>query len=419
MKISIKREHDPYVKQDNNIIFAMCVLMFVPSINNFLNTILQKYLVINIVVLTPIAYIFMAFCSVFFLYRYAFKIRNFLVVFVFFVLGVVISYILYPEIRTVIYASPIDLVYSPVNKLIFFCLPAMGGMMFLTNYHNLFEKMQRWGEITLVIGVCSYLLVFFVAGQSLQYMVFSYFMLLPICVCFEHANIKKSKIDFALAIIGSECILMCGARGACVSLVLYFIARGISNFSRMVTLRSFTKFLFLIILGIMLTIFHTELLKLVSDLFDELGVNSRVIQKLISDEIFDDNSRNVISNSIWQGLRNNPLGYGVFGDRYVIGISGYGSYTYAHNIVTELLCSFGYFGGGIALVVLFAIVGRKAFLSKEANAKYLIITLLPYGLFQLFFSSSYLENLVFWAILGLCLNVSSGHNHKNTDIGMH
>ena len=405
-------------KQDRNISFALCAMFFLPAINNFLNSILQKCFQINSFLLTPVTYILMAILGILFCYRYSFKLKTFFFTFIFFFFGVVLSLLLYTPIRTIIYSSPIDLVYSPVNKLFYFCFPAMGGMMILSDYDILFNKMKIWSEITISLGILCYILVFFVSGQNLQYMVFSYFMLLPICVCFAHARFNKNKIDLILGIIGSFCILMCGARGACVSLLLYFVLQEVSVFSRKVDIRVFIRFLAFIILGLIIILFYTEILKSFVFLFDKLGVNSRFIQKLLTDKFFEDSARTQISSAIWTGLKNNPLGYGIFGDRYVIGTYNYGNYTYAHNIITEFLCDFGYVGGAILLIVLFALILKSIIFSKSIQERFLIITLLPYGLFQLLFSSSYLENLVFFAILGMCYIKHNLHNQHADKDGM-
>ena len=390
-------------RESREIIFALCCLIFIPSLNNFLNSFLQIGLSLKIEILTPIAYIFMAFISVFVLYKYIFRRRIFVFSFLALLIGTIISYCVYPEIRSVIYSSPVDLVYSPINKLFFFCFPAFIGATCLTDHDRLFRSMRSWGRLSVVLGVITYIFVFFVFGKNLQYMVFSYFMLLPICVCYEHAGVNGSKLDLLIAITGSVSIVLCGARGAVVSLILYFIARiiltgfGRWNKTKVLALLA-TMFLCVLILA-----FYGDILVMISDLLKSFGINSRFLTYLVEGALLDGTGRSTITEAVFNGLMNNPLGYGLFGDRYVVGTFGFGRYTYSHSIVTELLCDFGIVAGSVIVVVLAWYMIRYLLSIRGKREVNLMLALIPYGVFQLLFSSSFLENIVFFIIIGLCI----------------
>jgi hypothetical protein len=81
----------------------------------------------------------------------------------------------------------------------------------------------------------TFVFVYFIVGIELQYMVYSYFMLISICVCFEHAILKHAVSDWLIAILGTVCIVMCGARGAVVSLVLFFGVRVLTTLRKQET----------------------------------------------------------------------------------------------------------------------------------------------------------------------------------------
>lgn len=170
---------------DERISFALCSLMFLPAINNLINSLLQIGFSIYLEFLTPCAYIFMAFLSVFVLYKHILRKRSFLFFFLILFFGVMITYLAYPEIQRVLYKSPVDLVYSPVNKLFFYCIPALIGVACLYDADVLFDRMCIWARFTCALGILTFYYIFFITGKTLQYMVYSYFMLLPICVCYE------------------------------------------------------------------------------------------------------------------------------------------------------------------------------------------------------------------------------------------
>ena len=322
------------------------------------------------------------------------------------VAAVIVSYLLYPEIRSDIYASMVDLVYSPVNKLIFFCIPAMAGTAALTNHDALLEQMRPWGKLTATLGCAALVFVYFYVGKVPNYMVYSYFMLLPICVCFEHARLKRALPDWVIAILGTVCIIACGARGAVVSLALYFFVQLLTNLQKRVNGSVIIKFLCISLILLIVVFFYRELLMVCIALCDQLGINSRFLMALYSDELVQDSSRVWIMESVVKSLVDNPLGYGLFGDRYAIGTFGYLRYTYAHNIFMELLCDFGIVGGSIVIIVMLWRLVITVGILKNRLALSLLHILLPYGLFQLLFSSSFLENIPFFMILAMifCVN---------------
>ncbi len=391
--------------QENLTIFALCAIFFIPAINNFINSFLQIGLSLNIFLLTPISYIFMALISVFFLYRFISKKKYFIGIFLFFLFGSLLSYLIYPEIRSVIYNSPVDLVYSPVNKLMFFCVPTMFGMACLSDYEKLFDNMRIWSLITAIIGVVTYVFVTIIKGEVLQYMVYSYFLLLPACVCFEYANMNNSKIDLIVAVIASISMLACGARGAIIALLLYFVICFSRYNFRQLSYSQVIKLLIIFVCGIIFVLFYDELLSIIARIFEGLNIDSRVISYLQTEKFLEDSGRKTITEAIKEGLINNPLGYGIFGDRYVSGTFGTGKYRYAHNIFLELLCDFGIIGGTIVILLLTIMIINLIVSNKYRKEIHLVFAFIPYAIFQLFFSSSFLENIPFFALLGLAISV--------------
>lgn len=389
------------ILSNHRISLALYGILFIPAINNFLNSILQIGLNINFEFLTPVSYIFMALLSVLLLYKHVLRKRLYFCIVIFFLVGVAISYLLYPEIRTMIYGSPVDLVYSPVNKLFFFCIPSLIGAASLTNYSVFFSGMRVWGRITTALGICTYLFVNIYVGRNLQYMVYSYFMLLPICVCYEQWKVSKSRADFILAFIGTICIVLCGARGAIMSLIMYFLVGIIYSGNRKVTLNRLLTTLIFTVTGITIIWYYNELIDALIDLLNQFNIESRFISFLAEGALLEDSGRNLITDAVVLGLKNNPFGYGLYGDRYVIGNFGYGRFTYAHNIIEEMLCDFGVIGGSIIFILIIWRFCRMAIRCKDKREYGLVRTLMPYGFFQLLFSSSYLENVPFFILMGM------------------
>ena len=388
-------------KTDKYIIFALCSLLFMPAINNFFNSFLQVGLEIEIGLITPLIYIFMLFCAVFFLYRHIFyKISLVLFCLVLFA-GVGISCLIYPEIREILYDSPVDLVYSPINKLVFFCIPAMIGVVRLNDYKKFFSAMKMWSRITLVLGAIVCLYVYVYLERDIQYMSYSYFMLIPICVCYESARAQKIKTDLIFALLGTGCVILCGARGAVVSILLYIIIVWFFLDYQ----KHILRVALMLILVFLILVYYNEILDMVVDICNRIGVNSRFISALSEGALGESSTRDQITEALFAGVRSNPFGYGFFGDRYVIGTFGYHIYTYSHNIFTEMICDFGIVLGIFLIAALMFRMVKTTLHCKDESFRSVWLALLPYGFIQLLFSSSYLENLAFFMMLGMAFFV--------------
>ena len=118
-------------------------------------------------------------------------------------------------------------------------------------------------------------------------MVYSYFMLLPICVCFEHAKDTGSKVDGLISLAGSVSIVMCGARGAVVSLIMYFALGFVLSISRRITRKQLVQLLLIVALLLALLFAYEQVLSAVADLFDRLGIDSRFITRLADDTLLE------------------------------------------------------------------------------------------------------------------------------------
>ena len=402
-------------KRETMTSILLCCLFFIPAINNFLNCILQTGLEIPFRMLTPATYIALIIIGAFSFLRLRKKgLACWLSLLTFAVL-LLVSFLSYPEIRGVMFTSWYDPVYNPMYKILFFYIPALIYATEIGNYKNLYSVLIWFARITLIIGVFAYAFVVLYKNGTMQYMVFSYFLITAVCACFENVIQKHNVLDLLLAIAGSASMILCGARGAIVSLVAFLVLRFFVFYP---TKNRKTKVILLSILIAIIVaffLFGKPLLVFVAGILEHFGVDSRFISTLADGSFFDGSGRDELLNIVMRAWHDNPIGYGLYGDRYVTGVYGWGSNTYAHNLVLELLCDFGLFGIFILAVGAFFFL-RAMIGNRDKMFVALIWIMLPYGLFQLFFSSSFLENMMFYAIVGFvirnqrnrCLTVDEG-----------
>lgn len=382
--------------------FFLCCMLFLPAVNNFLNCIFQIGMQRSVRLLTPIVYVFLAMVGAFSYFRLRKKNAGWTIIILAFAFLLGISYFSYPEIQGVMFTTWYDLVYNPIYKIFLFCVPALIVASNIEDYHKLYSQVVKFSRVTLLIGVFAYVFVVLYKGKSMQYMVFSYFMITSVCACFENFIHKRKWYDAFFAIVGSVAMVLCGARGAIVSLGLYIILRFFVFYPTRSTKKRFAL-LVVLGLGILVLLFYIEpILLYVAKICEALGVDSRVITTLLEGNFLDGSGREKILEVIVSALKDRPFGYGLYGDRYVTGAYGWGGNTYAHNFILEIFCDFGFFG---IFILLFSLIFFLYAMGRNRNMCFRAVVwiLLPYGLFQLFFSSSFLENIMFYAMIGLLI----------------
>lgn len=381
-------------------IFALCALIFLPSINNFINSILQVGMGMNTTGLTETVYVFMLILSLWGFLRNCINNNKLLLFSGFLLILMALSYIIYPEIRPDIYGDPIDLIYNPINVTTFFCIPILFIASSIQDYGELFASMLKWSVLTVVLGVITLWQCVFVAGETLQYMVFSYAILTSICVCFEGYFLEKKKRYLICGILGFVSMFMCGARGAVLAFLIYIVLRVVffnptSNNGTRITVLGISIVVLLITL-----LFYDNIVFGIDALLDSIGIESRFLERLIEGSLLEDRSRSELSNMFVEAIKHNPFGYGALGDRYVTYAFGRaGGATYLHNLFLELICDFGLFIGPIIIVVLIYNLVRALFSKRDAAITRVLWCLVPCGFIQLMFSGSFWTLKEFWVIV--------------------
>ena len=394
-------------KLENTLVFTLCFVLFAPSLNNYLNCFLQTGLKYEVKYISEAVYIALAGLGVVQAFRCFYKDMKVLTIALFLILGGACSFFIYPEIRDVIYEDPVDLIYNPLNKLVFFCVPALIYSSFISDFEKLFGAMVKWARVTVITGVFTYVFVAIVKERDLQYMVFSYFLLTSICICIENFRGTKNKVDLVLAVIGTFSILFCGARGAVLSLLSYIILRSMIGDANDLSLKKTTRVTVVAMLMLIFFLFWEPILEWFLEIGEKMGISSRFLTAIEEGTLLESSGRDKISHATWKAIKSNPLGYGIFGDRYATGAYGNGKYTYSHNILLESICSFGLIFGTMFIVVFFKRIVR-AIRQEKKFYNMTIWSLIPYGIFQLFFSSSMFENVTFYILFALIFTNKTG-----------
>lgn len=225
---------------------------------------------------------------------------------------------------------------------------------------------------------------------------FGYSMLLPVIV-FLYVFIREKKIVYLLfGTVGGVLIFMKGSRGALVMIVNFLVLMYISS---IVDCKDNKKRLVRIMIGVAvvlgMALFGRAILGVAADILQSCGIESRTLEMLVQGKFINDSSgRNVIWGAVANAIKDGGIfGYGVFGDRPFVYPHHYVGYS--HNIVFEMIASFGILGV-LILICIAAASFRMIFMCKDYLWRDLFIIFFSIAC-QLIFSMSFWYVMEFWA----------------------
>lgn len=265
----------------------------------------------------------------------------------------------------------------------------------INNLPVLIRSMQYISVSAAIIGLMYAMLylsgAFIIDSYS---MTFSYALLFPTFVMISRKNIVWKGIALLLMIE----MLAIGSRGALLVAIAYWcltLVWGKLSFGRIV--------LYTIILLVGFYFRFDSLINILANLFDAIGINSRTLRLLISDELIShDSGRDAVAEMTWRLIAQNPLfGSGVWADRQYMDM-------YCHNVFLELLLDYGYIGAGIILLV-FTVKQYGIFKNLTFNHKSIYLMMIAV-LCPLIASSSYLTSFNVGMFLGFSYLI--GHLNK-------
>lgn len=218
------------------------------------------------------------------------------------------------------------------------------------------------------------------------------FVVLTILDAFKTHN----KVSIVISILSFILLLSFGNRGSVLYTLVFVVFCTIHQIKNKSLIQKI--FTYMLMAGV-LYIFMEVLLENLYTQFEEIGVSTRIFDKLGEDET-DTSGRDVILGHLLRELNYAWNGYGITGDR--IFLDG----TYAHNIFLELLFSFGYFFGALIIIVLLIVLFR-AYIKCRNNNNYLFyVALICFGILPLMTSHTFLRYPFFFMLLGYAVQIN-------------
>lgn len=313
----------------------------------------------------------------------------------FFTSAAIITMAIEPETREYImgpYDQPFLQQYTP--RFLLYCFSGFVATSYLKDTEYFFKIFEKFCYLTVILGIVCYC-VSISKKIDLQYMTFSYNMLLQVTFlllrCITKFDIKK----LICGIVGLFIIFIAGCRGALIccliSMLIYILAFKSKKSIRKVILIALA-------IGVILLMFFNfdGFLQNVGSFLEKNNINSRTVTKITDGTFFISEGRDEITEQIIENF--NLFGHGIYTDRILTG-------SYAHHLLYELIYDFGYvIGGGVFLWVCWLIF--SAFFKANANNRTLLCALLSAGFMKFFFSSTYLNpEPALYVLLGLGLMI--------------
>lgn len=387
-------------KQDYIIPICIISLLFLPSFNFFLNGIIQTYFKGNSV--SSFFYIFMAICGVCG-YACLFIKKtppiSKLIIFLLLV-GTFFIYQLQPSIRDILIDKELNPTTSQALKSTIYCIPAFILAICCSDWSLVLRLARFFSVLILALALICYIVCAKDPEYILSmYMPFSYNMLLCTCLLFGDGLLNGKTWETILGLFGAVFIALVGARGAFACVILFLILATWVSYKK----REGKNYVF-VLLFLLLMSGVAFLSNKVSLLREDGSLTSRVLNSFESKSFFESEGREEINEVLVASIKDHPiLGLGLYGDR-IAGAKRDFHIIYAHNILIEMLCSFGIVIGSLFFIILLSQLCKTINSGRISPYYILFISIIPGGFLQLFFSGSFLIEISFWVICGMLLN---------------
>lgn len=372
---------------------SLAVLLMGPSINYYLNTILQ--LGFGLPTISMYAYIFIAVVGLY-SYKYLPKVnKTGIFLFVVLLVGLLLagligntSLLIAPDF------NPLD---SPLLLVFLYCFPVYILASTIGDIEKTLVYLYYFALFNVILFIPSYYFSqLSLTALRVDYMSISYNVLIALCICIGYAWDKRKWFPALLSVASILLLIVVGSRGASLSVLLYILLLLITKLfngeKKRVAISLSVILVAILALG---GYYYNE----VTEMIDAGDLYSRNLSKLDDSSFFSHNDRDEIKMVIEKGLDTNPLGYGLLGDRIIMQNERYEG-VYAHNLLLELRADFGIFLGPIIFLLLL----YKMFIAYRKLSGYKIdflIMFIPAGFIKLLFSGSFLIEPAFYCLLAL------------------
>lgn len=307
--------------------------------------------------------------------------------------SLLVTICLYPEL---------DEEIGDICRLIFVCIP-----VYLLTYNYYDENnMKKYIEFFSFVSGAFFSILFMIhflgveIFNSLDYQVLSYSIMLPALFYLQKENRKWYETSLLIAMIWL--LVFAGGRGPLVCMVGFIAIRLMLKSKKNLILG-----VCLVIIAMVVVFNFERIVLFIAEQSGELGIQSGLNTYLKYGNVFSDSGRMDIYIYSFERFLEHPfLGYGILGDRVVLGEI---NRSYPHNLFLEFLLQYGIIITSFLVFIIARGCLKVIKLKKEKKNQYILFNMLFYstGFAILMFSSSYLIHPEFFALLGILMRGES------------
>jgi hypothetical protein len=207
-----------------------------------------------------------------------------------------------------------------------------------------------------------------------------------------------------VSILGFFLIIAYGTRGplACLGVfcIIYFFIYAKFKFSLWVK-GGFVS------LAILSSLFLQQILVFLKEAFSAVDMSTRIIDRMLYGGFLHSTGREYLKIKLYNILDTSGdfWGFGIFGCKNF-------TYNYPHNYILDHFFAFGYTIGGILMLVVTYIICKAYLLTGNRREKEFILLLTCCTILKMFFSSTFIQEELYFALIGFCVSILIRHHYS-------
>lgn len=245
--------------------------------------------------------------------------------------------------------------------------------------------------------------------ESNYYLDWGYWLYLA-CVIFTGLYIKEKRIKYPVMIcISLLWILLFGSRGALLCYIIFASIIYIFNSARKGLKRGIIVGTIVVLCSVLIG--YGVLQNWILSMTKTLNIQSRTLEKLLNGTIIDDSNRIFIYLTLFSKFFESPIfGIGIYGDRYYMNYLIQGGSAYSHNVILEMLISFGL--SGLLFIIWFVFALILSIAKCRNKEKRIIYLICAGGCLPLLWSLTFWSHPMFWVTIAILCNFREPHHFK-------
>lgn len=299
------------------------------------------------------------------------------------------------------FLHPVNTIYVKENLVQFFiyCLPFMWLGYYFIKHSIFLDVLLPVAKVKLVLALVVQTIILINPSRDIfggDYQTAAYSIIVGLVSTYYLALRNRKKIDVFLSILGTLILMVCGSRGLFVSLIFFWAFYFISQTSNKQKIAIISS-----IAIVSLFFSFQQIIAPIASLAESFGFSTHLTDALAQGAVFEDENRELLYAGFWALIWQEPMGYGIMGDRYISYYTGiFWKPIYPHNIFLELMVDFGYVIGIVLSLILVYSIFKNVLFSKNQKYTMTLLVLTSTSLIKLLFASSFWIDQMFFMLVG-------------------